>query len=199
MDKATANRIFEPFFTTKEPGQGTGLGLAMVYGIVKNHKGIIVCDSEKGQGTTFRIYFPALESRERPAEAESTPRLVRGKGETLLLVDDDPTVREVGEEILRSYGYHVLTARDGEEALTLYDREQKSIDLVILDWIMPGMGGKECLDAILKRNPKEKVIIASGYTEDEVIRKEHKAAIYIRKPFDVGQLLEAVREVLYSE
>lgn len=196
MGPGTLERVFEPFFTTKETGQGTGLGLAMVYGIVKNHRGIITCDSEKEQGTTFRIYFPALESQGSPAEAEGAHTLVRGNGETLLLVDDDPAVLEVGKEMLLSYGYRVLTAKDGEEALTVYKQEQENIDLVILDWIMPGMGGQACMTAILQRNPREKIVIASGYTKEELKRKGRKAASHIQKPFDVGQMLAVIRDVL---
>jgi len=198
MEPGTLERIFEPFFTTKETGQGTGLGLAMVYGIVKSHRGIITCDSESGQGTTFRIYFPALESQRSSVELESPHEPIRGNGETLLLVDDDPDVLMAGKDMLSNFGYRVLTAKDGGQALKVYDQEQENIDLVILDWIMPGMGGQACMNAILKRNPKEKIVIASGYTAEELIRKGRKAANYIQKPFDVGQMLKVIREVLQS-
>jgi PAS domain S-box-containing protein len=196
MEPETVARIFEPFFSTKETGQGTGLGLAMVYGIVENHGGSITCESETGKGATFRIYFPALENPVAESEVEGEREPVRGNGETLLLVDDDPTVREVGVEILRRFGYRVLAAEDGEEALELYDREQGAIDLVVLDWIMPGIGGEGCMKAILERNPDEKIVIASGYSLEEPTRDGRARSI--RKPYDVGQMLGVIREMLHA-
>jgi PAS domain S-box-containing protein len=196
METETLERIFEPFFSTKEAGQGTGLGLAMVYGIVENHGGVITCESEKGKGTVFRIYFPALESPAGVTEAEEGREPVPGNGETVLLVDDDETVREVGATILRRFGYRVLEAEDGEEALDLYDRERGTIDLIVLDWIMPGIGGEGCMKGILERNPSERIVIASGYSLEEPAREGRIPAASIRKPYDVGQMLEVIRKAL---
>jgi len=164
MDKDTLEHIFEPFYTTKDPGEGTGLGLAIVYGIVKDHRGYITCYSELGEGTIFRIYLPVIqpdrmEDSEQLANAE-----IRGGTETILLVDDDRSVRELADEMLRRFGYTVIAASDGEEALEIYRESQADISLVILDLIMPGMGGHKCLAELLNIDPAQKVIIASGYS-----------------------------------
>ena len=145
MDKETLDHIFEPFFTTKEAGKGTGLGLAMVYGIVTQHGGQIRCYSEPGHGTTFKIYLPALVAEKEPLETATREAMPRGGTETILLVDDEEFVRDLGKRILERSGYTVLTAANGKEALDLYKRERGNISLVILDLIMPEMGGKQCL------------------------------------------------------
>ena len=198
MGSEILEHIFEPFFSTKETGRGTGLGLAMVYGIVKNHGGIITCESEVGRGTTFRLYFPSLESDVRPMKAENGPLPVHGGGETLLLVDDDPVVRDMGTEMLTRFGYRVLAAKDGEEALAVYGRERESIRLVILDWIMPGMGGRGCMEALLRMNPREKIVIASGYAVDESFKTPSGPVACIQKPYDVPQILQVIRDVLFD-
>ena len=198
MDKETLEHIFEPFYTTKETGKGTGLGLATVYGIVKSHNGHIVCYSELGVGTTFKIYLPAMESTEGTGRAEEQIMAPQGGFETVLLVDDDKPIRTLGTEILENFGYTVLTATDGESALDLYREKQEKIDLVILDLIMPGMGGKRCLVELLKINPGVKVAIASGYSPDgptkEILKNGAKG--FINKPYDLRQMLKVVREVL---
>ncbi|MDI6726102.1 MAG: PAS domain S-box protein, partial [Smithellaceae bacterium] len=166
MTKESLANIFEPFFTTKEIGKGTGLGLSVVYGIVKNHNGYIFCESTPGAGTNFHIYFPALGigAGEIALEEPSAPVEAGGGAETILLVDDEKSILEITEEILTMNGYRVITAESGEEALEIYQREKGAIHLVVLDLIMPGMGGHECLLALVKINPLARVMITSGYT-----------------------------------
>jgi two-component system, cell cycle sensor histidine kinase and response regulator CckA len=198
MDKATLKNIFDPFFTTKEVGKGTGLGLAMVYGIVKNHHGHIVCASQPGQGTVFEIYLPAVVKIEKtPAAVTGTHRL-RGGNETILLVDDDASLRNLGEQILRFHGYTVTSAQDGEKALQIYKDCKGRIDLIVLDLSMPGMGGALCLQRLLEMNPEAKVVIASGYSVSGETEKATKsgAKAFVQKPYDVQQMIEVVREVL---
>ena len=199
MDKETLEHIFEPFYTTKETGKGTGLGLAMVYGIVKSHNGYIMCYSEPGQGTTFKIYFPAIEGESKeqepgPAKEKELP----GGSETILLVDDEESLLSLGAEMLERFGYRVLTARDGEEALKQYREKRDEISLIILDLIMPGMGGKHCLEELLRMNPQIKVVIASGYSINVPTKEaiEVGAKGFIRKPYNIKQMLKVVREIL---
>lgn len=201
IDKATLEFIFDPFFTTKDPSKGTGLGLAMVYGIVKNHQGHINCYSEPGQGTIFRIYFPVLQENHirRPEIQEKSE--IKGGTETILLIDDEDPIRELAKEILGNFGYSVFEAADGENALEIYKEKKKHISLIILDLIMPGMGGKKCLDEILEINPSQKVIISTGYSVNgsmqELLKKGAKG--YIKKPYEMRPMLAAVREVLDLE
>ena len=200
MDRKTIEHIFEPFFTTKGVGRGTGLGLAIVYGIVKSHEGYIMCYSEPGQGTIFKIYFPVIEgdTTQTQAEVKRKKPVPRGGSETILLVDDEEMLRDVGKEILEKFGYTVLLARDGESALDLYRERGENISLIILDLIMPGMGGKRCLDELLKINPDVKVVIASGYSINCHARDalEAGAKAFVSKPFELKQILGVVREVL---
>lgn len=197
MKKETVERIFEPFFTTKEVGQGTGLGLAIVYGIVKNHGGGIDCYSEPGRGTTFKIFLPSIERKLTNDDAEQKKSLVGGS-ETILIIDDEKQIRRLGEQILIMHGYSVLSASDGREGLEIFAKEKKRIDLIILDLIMPEMGGRECLLEILKIDPSAKVLIASGYAADGEIETsiEEGAKASIRKPFEAHRMLEKVRQVL---
>ena len=198
MDKETLARIFEPFFTTKEVGVGAGLGLAMVYGIVKQHGGVIVCSSELGRGTTFSVYLPALEQDEPGAEAAAVKELPTGGNETILLVDDEESIRSLGIKMLNRAGYTVLTAPDGRAALETYEQRSADISLVILDLMMPEMGGKQCLEKLLEMDPKAKVIISTGYSMDDQTKEvaESGARGFVRKPFQVTHMLNAVREVL---
>lgn len=199
MDKQTLEHIFEPFFTTKKKGGGTGLGLAMVYGIVKNHGGHITCNSAPGQGTTFRVYFPAIEepSLDQPQRHTESEQFPQGN-ETILLVDDEDYLRDLGRRLLTRFGYTVLTAPDGETAVQIYGEHAAQIALVILDLIMPGIGGKNCLDQILEKDPSARVIIASGYSVDGSTQKEleAKARGFIGKPFELQQMLNIVRNTL---
>jgi len=196
MDKETQSRIFEPFFTTKEKGKGTGLGLSTVYGIVKQSGGYVMVQSELGQGTTFNIYLPQMEG---VAEKLSTPvaRSAEGGTETILLVEDEESVRQLVRETLSSRGYHVLEAENGEAALDVAMREQK-IDLVITDVIMPGMGGRELVQHLAKSRPESKVLYLSGYTEDAIQSEGGmgNGTAFLQKPFTLQNLSRKVREVL---
>jgi len=198
MDKDTLEHIFDPFFTTKEVGKGTGLGLAMVYGIVKSHEGYIMCYSEPGQGTAFKIYLPVIEGNTEDRILEKKEKTIPERGnETILLVDDEELLRDIGKDMLEQFGYTVLLAQDGESALELYS-EKKNISLIILDLIMPGMGGKRCLEKLLTMNPEIKVVIASGYSinghgKDAL---EAGARAFVSKPYELKQMLQVVRKVL---
>ena len=162
MEKEILDRIFEPFFTTKDRGEGTGLGLSMVFGIVKSHDGHITCHSKPGAGTVFKLYFPAAEM-EIAWDPEITMKMPSFGTETILLVDDEKSIRDLGKEVLTSVGYKVLTASTGREALDMYTKARDEISLVILDLIMPEMGGKQCLEELLKIDPGVKVLISSGF------------------------------------
>jgi two-component system cell cycle sensor histidine kinase/response regulator CckA len=198
MDKEILQHIFDPFYTTKETGKGTGLGLAMVYGIVKSHNGYIMCYSEPGVGTTFKIYFPVIKKETETLESRKEQFPIKGGNEAILLVDDEKAIRELGKVTLAKFGYTVLMASDGETALEIYRENQKEISLVILDMIMPGMGGKKCLEELLKIDPELRVIISSGYTMDGPSKEVLKAGAkgFIGKPYNINQILKAVREVL---
>jgi PAS domain S-box-containing protein len=197
MDPETLTHIFEPFYTTKELGKGTGLGLAIVYGIVKQHGGHITCYSEVGKGTTFRVCLPAIESQVEP-EVDKTAVMPAFGTETLLLVDDEDPLRVLGERILTKSGYTVLIAANGEEALALYNEKKEQISLVILDLVMPTMGGKDCLHELLKIDPAVKVLIASGYAGEETTKECVRlgAKGFVSKPFKMKELLQQVRKVL---
>ena len=199
MENEILEHIFEPFYTTKETGKGTGLGLAIVYGIIKSHHGYITCSSEPGEGTTFKIYLPVIrpEPRTQGPGHEDKGKITRGT-ETVLLVDDEETIRELGKDTLAKFGYTVITAPDGESALELYREKKKKIDLVILDLIMPGMGGRRCLEELLTINPQAKVLIASGYSINGPTKEALEAGArgFIGKPYDITQMLKGVRETL---
>jgi two-component system, cell cycle sensor histidine kinase and response regulator CckA len=200
MDMQTLTHIFEPFFTTKEVGKGTGLGLATVFGIVKQHGGHITCYSEPGFGTTFKIYFPVIKKEGNP-EFSTTESPVQRGTETILLVDDEESLRKLGSRILNEYGYLVMTASNGKEALELYHREGAGISLIILDLIMPEMDGKKCLEELLRVNPNARVVLASGYSEagPAIGTTPGGAKGYIQKPYNLSQLLTTIREILDSD
>jgi two-component system cell cycle sensor histidine kinase/response regulator CckA len=200
MDKKTLEHVFEPFFTTKDTGKGTGLGLSIVYGMVKNHDGNILCYSEPGEGTTFKIYLPAIVASGQRAEPAMIKAIPVGS-ETILLVDDEDAVRRLGEQILSKFGYTVLTAGNGLEGLDVYRRERDRIALVILDLIMPKMSGAECLKEILTIDPQAKVIVASGYAANGQIVQaiEDGAKASIQKPYGAQSLVELVRRILDDE
>ena len=197
MDHETVRRVFEPFFTTKAHGKGTGLGLAMVYGIVEQHGGWITCQSEPSVGTTFRIYFPAIEKihQEQYPKKKKPPK---GRGETILLVDDEPQITKLTSTMLTKANYRVITASNGKEALELYEKHCAEIKLVILDLIMPDIDGKECLRSLLEVDPKIGILVASGALTERMsadLRKEGAQAL-IKKPFDMTLLLEEIRKVI---
>jgi len=201
MGKETLEHIFDPFYTTKEVGKGTGLGLAIVYGIIKNHEGYITCYSRPEVGTTFRIYLPTIEPEAVPVDVLIVPEpegLATGGNETILLVDDEEFIRELGVDVLGRAGYTVLTANNGENALELYRQERARIDLVILDLIMPGMGGSKCLEELLTIDPHTRVLIASGYSPDGPTKGalDRGAKGFVSKPYDTNQLLQLIREIL---
>lgn len=191
------DRIFEPFFTTKANGEGTGLGLSMVHGIVAQHTGYIRCYSEPGVGTTFKIYFPIAES-EIVADMSETMEMPAFGSETILLVDDDKRIRELGAEMMMLAGYDVLTATSGHDALEIYQNRKEEISLVILDLIMPGMSGSQCLKELLKQDPDVKVLICSGYSTGGPTKEITKAGArgFITKPYDTKEILKAIRTVL---
>jgi PAS domain S-box-containing protein len=197
MDEGVQERMFEPFFTTKGIGMGSGLGLSLVYGIVKSHGGHIDWESAPEQGTTFRLYWPA--SAETPAAAfPEPPDMAEGRGETILLVDDEAAVRSLVEEILSRFGYRVLTAPSGEKALRVFEKRRSEIAVVILDLIMPGMGGMQCLEELLRMAPDLKVLVASGYSAGRSARDALKlgACEFVSKPYSVRALLRVVRSAL---
>jgi CheY-like chemotaxis protein len=202
MDDATLARIFEPFFTTKEVGKGTGLGLATVYGIVKQHEGWIEAASQVGQGSTFSVFFPANTA---PIKADATEKgasadAPRGK-ETILLVEDEPVLRNLANVILQGCGYQVLEAGNGVQALEVWNRDPHAIDLVLTDLVMPeGLSGVDLAQKLLKTRPSLKFIFASGYSVDELntdfLRKGQAA--FLQKPYTHATLTNAVRECLDS-
>ena len=201
MSKETLEHVFEPFYTTKDVGKGTGLGLAMVYGIVKNHEGYIMCYTEPEIGTTFKIYLPSVEEERDSGDVGESEGRVPGGAETILLVDDEEYIIELGVELLSDAGYTVRAATDGESALEIYDKDLERIDLVILDLVIPGMGGKKCYEEILRLNPKAKILIVSGYPAEEARKEALEAGIrgFVGKPFDVVHMLKTVREILEQD
>jgi len=196
MDESTRARIFEPFFTTKDVGQGTGLGLATVYAIIKHHRGIIRVDSQPGRGTTFHIFLPVSAKAVAP-EPSREDGVLRGAG-TILLVDDEDGVRMVAARMLEQLGYHVLLAPSGSRALEIYPREQDRIDLVILDMLMPGMGGVETFQKLKGVDPKVRVLLSSGYSLDGEAQQVMAAGArgFIQKPYRLAALSRQVAEVL---
>jgi DNA-binding NtrC family response regulator len=169
----------------------------MVFGIIKSHKGRIICYSEPGTGTTFKIYLPAVDL-EIEQDVPTTIQMPAFGTETVLLVDDEESIRKLAEQMLRMGGYHVLTAPDGREALELYRSRMDEIALVLLDLIMPEMGGKQCLEELLKINPEIKVVVASGYSVNGNIKDfvEAGAKGFVGKPYEMKELLTAVRKFL---
>ena len=197
MDKKTKQRIFEPFFTTKEMGKGAGLGLATVYGIIRGHKGMINVYSEKGQGSTFNIYLPASEQEETKSEAPIS-KIQKNSG-AILLVDDDKMIRDVTGAMLTRLGYQVMTAPSGEEAVAIYRANRERIDLVIVDMIMPEMGGGEIIDKLRTINPEAKIILSSGYSlngEAKDIMDRGGAQAFIQKPFQIQELADRIQEII---
>ena len=196
MDKKTREKIFEPFFTTKEMGRGTGLGLASAYGIIKNHGGFINVYSEKGHGATFNIYLPASE-KEVIEEKKPAGETVSGT-ETVLFVDDEDMIIELAEELFEGLGYKVLTAGSGREAIETYEKNKERIDMVLLDMVMPDMGGDETYDKLKKINPDIKVLLASGYSMNGQATEimDRGCSGFIQKPFKMRELSQKLREIL---
>jgi PAS domain S-box-containing protein len=197
MDKETQSRIFEPFFTTKEMGKGTGLGLSTVYGIVKQSGGYVMVQSEEGHGSTFQIYLPRAESAGESHSAPA-PRAALGGTETVLLVEDEESVRQLVRETLVSRGYNVVDAENGEAGLAAATKYDGTIHLVITDVVMPGMGGRELVKHLAQSRPETKVLYLSGYTEDAIGSEGsiESGTAFLQKPFTLHNLSRKVREVL---
>jgi PAS domain S-box-containing protein len=193
-------KIFDPFFTTKDVGKGTGLGLSSVFGVVKGHGGHITCASQPGRGTEFEIFLPATQE----LKPENGPDHFFSVGQeealfaTILLVDDEKSLRQVGSQVLSANGYRALTADNGENALEIYKKRFKEIDVVVLDVGMPGMGGHQCLAELLAFDPEAKVIIASGYAMQGKLKNtlDLGAKGYLAKPYSQSELLSKIKEVV---
>ncbi len=197
MDKNTKERIFEPFFTTKEFGRGTGLGLAIVYGIIKQHNGYINCYSEPGRGTIFRIYLPLIKSKTEKIEQAAIPEL-RGGTETVLIAEDDTAISKLIKGLLQEFGYTVIDAKDGEDAVHKFVENKDMVQILLLDVVMPRKNGKETFEEIKKIKPGIKAIFMSGYTADIINEKGilEEGINFIPKPISPHELLRKVREIL---
>lgn len=199
MDRSTKDRIFEPFFTTKERGQGTGLGLAVVYGVVKSHSGMIHVESNPGAGTSFQLFFP-LVGIQSPRETitEDEPDNAYDGAETVFLAEDEDAVRGGVVETLTAHGYRVITAADGEEALRIFEEQKKAIQVVVMDLGMPKINGLEVIDLILKRDSKVLIIVASGYFDPKVRERLQRLGIrhFIQKPYLPKTLMKSIRNLI---
>jgi CheY-like chemotaxis protein len=196
IDKETQQKVFDPFFTTKEMDRGTGLGLASAYGILKNHNGFIEVSSEINKGATFSFYLP--QSAKKVTNKKKRSKKVLTGDEKILLVDDEDMIINETSKLLETIGYSVLVAKSGKEAIKIYQENNEKIDLVILDIIMPEMGGGEAYDNLKRINPQIKVLLSSGYSIDSSATKilERGCNGFIQKPFNLIQLSRKVREVV---
>ena len=196
MDAATRTRVFEPFYTTKEMGRGTGLGLATVYGIVKQSDGYIWVYSEPGQGTTIKVYLPLADAGDAPEGPAALPRPETGR-ETILVVEDEPMVREMTCRNLAALGYTVLPAESGDAALRVVTQTPE-IDLVLADVVMPGLSAKDLARRLAESDPDLPVLFMSGYLGDEVVRRDllNAGVPFLEKPFGPQELGRAVRALL---
>jgi len=199
MDEKVRQRIFDPFFSTKETGKGTGLGLASVYGIIKNHNGYIEVQSQKGHGSQFSIFLPG-SVKQVQTTTESAPEIIKGSG-TILIVDDEEMVLDVGGRVLKKLGYTVLESNNGRNAVELYKKLQDKINLVVLDIVMPEMGGAEVYDRLKEINPQVKVLLSSGYSIDDQAREimERGCDDFIQKPFSMKAMSDKISGILSKE
>jgi len=192
-------RVFEPFFTTKSVGQGTGLGLSTVYGIVKQHRGWIEVASQVGSGTTFRIFLPRLPSSITPSKDSATPAWPKGGSETILLVEDEMSVRQLTQAVLQRQGYRVLEAASGLEAVAIWHKHADEIDLVLTDLVMPGgLAGRELAEKLRNRKPDLKIIFTTGYSHDKGGVKDTSLddTNFLQKPYRPQKLAQIVRDCL---
>lgn len=195
MDKTTLNRIFEPFFTTKPIGHGTGLGLSVVYGIIKQHNGYIRVESQKGIGTTFYIYFPLIKDDIKEMREES-PHEIKGGTETILIAEDDDYVRGFIDSLLTSYGYSVISATDGKETLQRFLELKDEVKLCILDLKMPNMDGKDAINSIKNIKPNCKAILISGFPGEVLDEGQVRADCILSKPLDPKLFLKTIKQIL---
>jgi CheY-like chemotaxis protein len=198
LDRESQVRIFEPFYTTKEMGKGTGLGLSTVYGIIKQSGGFIWIYSELGKGTSFKIYLPRLEATGELAGVSQAPDKCEWGSETILLVEDEDMVRQVARRILARYGYTVLEAASGPEALALSGKHAGTIHLMLTDVVMPGMSGQDIMVQLRPQRPEMKVLFMSGHTENAIVHHGEldPGTAFIQKPFKHDVLAQKIREVL---
>ena len=198
MTEEVRARLFEPFFTTKGLGRGTGLGLAMVYGIITQSGGHIDVDTAVGAGTTFRVYLPRLDPAAVPERSPTAQKVLPGGDETVLLVEDEDRVRSFARQALRSKGYTVLEAADGQDAVRVAQAHGGPLHLLVTDVVMPALGGPQLAQALRARHPGLRVLFMSGYTDDAVVRHGvmQEAANFLQKPFSAAALARKVREVL---
>jgi CheY-like chemotaxis protein len=198
MDTQVRERMFEPFFTTKELGKGTGLGLSVVHGIIARHHGFIVVDSEMGKGTTFNIYFPAVDHVAVVQTETEEVQGVQGGTETILVVEDDPDVRVLMKDVLGEYGYNLIMAQDGEEGLKLFEEHAATIALVIADLMMPKMKGRELYERIRSISTTVRFLLVSGYRANQLdgdfVRVE--GVEFLEKPFDLDDLAAKLHKIL---
>ncbi len=197
MEAETRKRIFEPFFTTKEKDAGTGLGLAMAYGIIKQHQGFIDVFSDPGIGSTFTVYIPEMREGIAAQPDEKGESIVRGRG-LILVVDDEETIIRVASGMLGQFGYQVLTAKNAAEAIEIYRSEHPRIDAVILDLSMPGMSGLEAYDRMKQINPSIRALLTSGFMEDEHVTSSREKGIrgFVQKPYSAEELSRKIKEIL---
>lgn len=191
------DKMFEPFFTTKPFGKGTGLGLSIAHGLVKSHDGFIEVESEVGKGSEFKIYLPAIKTSSRPILKKETTKASRGQGETILLIEDEPLVAQVTESILKKYGYNVVTANDGAEALSIY-AQHNEVDVAIVDQMMPNMDGRSAINELHKINPNLKIIVVSGLVENAKYVDGTDIQAFLQKPYTIDRLLKTIRVILNS-
>lgn len=201
MDKETREKIFEPFFTTKDIGKGTGLGLSMVYGIVKQHNGHIAVNSAPGKGTTFLIYLPLTPKENLPPDTSGLPSQPVAGSETLLVAEDNPEVLNLNRTVLETFGYKIIEAVDGEDAVKQFIEHQQDIDMIVMDVVMPKMNGQQAYEEIAKIRPDVKVLFMSGYTPDIVQEKgiTTDGLNFVHKPVTPMQMLKKIRELLDSQ
>jgi len=198
LDKEAKKHMFDRYFTTKERAKGTGLGLSMVYDVVQSHNGHIICSDAPGQGTVFSIFFPALDRSAEETAPASKENAVPGGIETILIVDDEETMRDICSRTLKRLGYRPLSAANGETAIEVLQDGKRKIDLVILDMSMPGIGGYKCLQELIKIDPAIKVIVFSGYTHADMQTEliDSGAMAFITKPYSLKDMAKTIREVL---